>query len=443
MEEQMGTLLTTLQEQGQRQEQLAREQANQFSLKLEQLAEEQRERQAEFSRQFSEQLELLARDQRLTLEQWTVRQERMEERVQTLETELRSSIREPLPRAVKAELPEKSCLGTAGTEPSCPLEIESQASSLNPDATEFLPLPAVQETEGEATGARSGADSHLHRQMQRPGSYDGRASWDAYHTQFKMLARINGWKEEEKATYLAVSLKGPALTVLNNIPPESLYSYDALVSALETRFGSAHQAELHRVRFKARSRRRDEDLPELAEDIELLARLAYPQTTQSMLDLLAKDQFIDSLPDEDMRLRIRQSRPSSLREALRVAVELDSFQQASRQRSRPVRGVKMEESPQQTPGISEADKKQSDRPQWVDDLLKAIQGCLEQRGGANPQSRAPGTTGKRRSTVCWKCHQSGHIRQDCKQGDREPANPAAIPSNPAGTPRPATSYVGC
>ena len=42
----------------------------------------------------------------------------------------------------------------------------------------------------------------------------------------------------------------------------------------------------------------------------------------------------------------------------------------------------MEESPQQTPGISEADKKQSDRLQWVDDLLKAIQGCLEQQGGA-------------------------------------------------------------
>ena len=325
MEEQMGTLLTTLQEQGQRQEQLACEQANQFSLKLEQLAEEQRERQVEFSRQFSEQLELLTRDQRQTLEQWTARQERIEERVQTLEAELRSSFREPLPQVVKAELPEKSCFGTAGTEPSYPLEKESQASSLNPDATEFLPLPAVQETEGEGTGARSSADSHLHRQMQRPGSYDGRASWDAYHTLFKMLARINGWKEEEKVTYLAVSLKGPALTVLNNIPPESLYSYDALVSALETRFGSAHQAELHRVRFKARSRRRDEDLPELAEDIELLARLAYPQTTQSMLDLLAKDQFIDSLPDEDMRLRIRQSRPSSLREALRVAVELDSF----------------------------------------------------------------------------------------------------------------------
>ena len=45
-----------------------------------------------------------------------------------------------------------------------------------------------------------------------------------------------------------------------------------------------------------------------------------------------------------------------LREALRVAVELDSFQQASRQRSRAVRGAKLEESPQQTPVNSEIDK---------------------------------------------------------------------------------------
>ena len=188
---------------------------------------------------------------------------------------MHSSIREPLPQVVKAELPEKLCLGTAGTEPNCPLEIESQASSLNPAATEFLPLTAVQETEGEGTGARSSGDCNLHHQIVCPGSYDGLSSWDAYHTHFKMLARINGWKEEEKATYLAVSLKGPALTVLNNIPPESLYSYDALASALETRFGSAHQVELHRVRFKARSRRRDEDLPKLAEDIERLAHLTY------------------------------------------------------------------------------------------------------------------------------------------------------------------------
>ena len=44
--------------------------------------------QPSLSRQFSEELELLVQDQRLTVEQWTSRQERMEERVQTLEAKL-------------------------------------------------------------------------------------------------------------------------------------------------------------------------------------------------------------------------------------------------------------------------------------------------------------------------------------------------------------------
>ena len=142
---------------------------------------------------------------------------------------------------------------------------------MNHDAIKFLPLTAVQETESEGTEARNSGDheSQLQHQMQRPGSYNGRFSWDATTpSSTRMLARINGWKEEEKATYLSVSLKGPALTVLtvlNKIPTES---YDALVSALETCFGSARQAELHRVRFKARLRKRDKDLPKLAEDIE-------------------------------------------------------------------------------------------------------------------------------------------------------------------------------
>ena len=75
-----------------------------------------------------------------------------------------------------------------------------------------------------------------------------------------------------------------------------------------------------------------------------------------MLDLLAKDQFIYSL-------------------ARNEAKDQAESPKQSRQQSRTVRGV---ESLQQTPGISEIDKNQSNRPQWVDDLLKATQECLEQ-----------------------------------------------------------------
>ena len=71
------------------------------------------------------------------------------------------------------------------------------------------------------------------------------------------------------------------------------------------------------MQLKGRTRRR-EGLPELAEDIEPLARLAYPDAAMPMVELLSKDEFVDALPDEEMRLKIGQSRPDSLREALEV-----------------------------------------------------------------------------------------------------------------------------
>ena len=135
-----------------------------------------------------------------------------------------------------------------------------------------------------------------------------------------MLARVNNWNEIEKATYLADSLKGPALTVLSNIPRDNLYNYSSLITALEARFGSVHQAELYRIKLKNRTRKREESLAELAEEVERLAKLAYPEAPPEMLELLAKDQFIDALTDGDLRLRMRQSHTKSLCEVLQVAL---------------------------------------------------------------------------------------------------------------------------
>ena len=72
----------------------------------------------------------------------------------------------------------------------------------------------------------------------------------------------------EKATLLAVSLRGAASTVLSNLQPDRRSDYRALVTALENRFGTAHQAELHRMKLGNRTRKREESLAELMEDIE-------------------------------------------------------------------------------------------------------------------------------------------------------------------------------
>ena len=52
--------------------------------------------------------------------------------------------------------------------------------------------------------------------------------------------------------------------VLSNLTPEQHLDYKALSTALDIRFGSAHQVELSRVQLRSRVRRRDESLPELA-----------------------------------------------------------------------------------------------------------------------------------------------------------------------------------
>jgi len=116
----------------------------------------------------------------------------------------------------------------------------------------------------------------------------------------------NHWSEEEKATPIAMSLTGAALTVLSNLLEERHSNYRALISVLENRFGMAHQTELHRMKLRSRTRRREETSPELMEDIEQLVRMAYPNTAPEMLELLAKDQFIDSLFDEDIKLKVAE-----------------------------------------------------------------------------------------------------------------------------------------
>ena len=70
---------------------------------------------------------------------------------------------------------------------------------------------------------------------------------------------------------------------------------------------------------------REESLRELAEDIDRLVRLAYPLAPDDMKDLLAKEQFIDTILNGDTRLRLKQSKPQSLQAALELAMELESY----------------------------------------------------------------------------------------------------------------------
>ena len=160
-----------------------------------------------------------------------------------------------------------------------------------------------------------------------------------------MCSEINGWDNLTMARYLAVSLRGPAQQILTTLPESDRRSYRALVEALTRRFNPANQTELYRVQLRNRLRRNQESLPSLAQDIRRLAAQAYPTAHPSLMDFLCRDHFLDALVDPDTRMNVYRSRPRSLDEAVCIAVELEAFLMAERQRHpqrRPIRETKMD-----------------------------------------------------------------------------------------------------
>ena len=290
-------------------------------------------------------------------------------------------------------------------------QLENALSShrVRSSAPEFVPslCPSTGPFREAASSVAGGA------QLQKPPPFDGRSPWDAYKLQFEMLATVNGWTSAQKATYLAVCLRGPALTVLTNISADHRGDYSVLIAALDRRFGSAHRAELNRVKLKGRVRKREETLPELAEEVEHLARLAYPDATAEMVEVLARDQFIDALPDEEFRLRLRQNKPATLQEALEQALELESIYQANRQRSKVVREIQLESTPAaQVNNI----RLEEGVLETLQRLLDAIQQCTSRPMGnqrpGNQRGRGSRATG-RKPLVCWTCKKEGHIQRFC------------------------------
>ena len=217
--------------------------------------------------------------------------------------------------------------------------------------------------------------------------------------------------------------------MLTNLPEKQRGDFTALATALKNRLGNNHQTELNRAHLRSRMKKREESLPELAEDVERLTRLAYPEAAETMIVVLAKDQFIDALPDEYMRLRIRQIRPPTLQQALETALELESYSMASK-RDRPVREVHLKKESRNEEVKSDGG---SDIIAQLEKFVKNLQ--QSPRKGKNRRS-----TGKRRRSAndaaagkdgCWGCGQPGHFRRDCPKATTRFWEMAATPTTTA------------
>jgi hypothetical protein len=151
-------------------------------------------------------------------------------------------------------------------------------------------------------------------------------------SQFEIVADLNNWDYRTKSLQLAGHLAKDACGLLGELSPDQRRDYDTLVNALKIRFGSTERSEMFRAKLKTWVKGRDESISELAQAIKKLTRQAYPSAEPGLTNILALDQFIDALPDPDIRLRLREARPRDISEAETLAIRLETYRIADSQK---------------------------------------------------------------------------------------------------------------
>ena len=291
----------------------------------------------------------------------------------------------------------------------------------------------------------------------KPATFDGSTSWIDYRSHFDMCSELNNWTVKQKGLYLGVSLRGLAQGVLGNLPVEDQKDFEALSKALSDRFSPESQTELYRAQLKEREWKHGENVAEFGQRILRLTTLSYPKADPSFIKSLAMGFFVDAISDGEMRLKIQQTRPKDLNEAVKVAVELEAFDRAERQR----RGQKYaRQTDVQTEGNSELiqlvelmnedrKKDKSNLSELIDLMKQSQKEVSYDKKNRIPQSKvAMNSKPKRRCYICgdekhlantcpkkpkcFACHETGHKSIDCPKNKRkvDPSEPTVQTEQP-------------
>jgi len=156
-------------------------------------------------------------------------------------------------------------------------------------------------------------------------TFDGTGTFETFWAYFENCASYNRWNDADKLAHLKASLVGDAGQVLWDSDPTSVNTLSKLVQLLKARFGGSRQADKHRMELRLRRRKSGETLTVLHRDIRRLMALAHPSLTETAREEIACDYFVDALDNPDFALKVHERAPSTLDDALRVALQLEAW----------------------------------------------------------------------------------------------------------------------
>ncbi|GFX43624.1 retrovirus-related Pol polyprotein from transposon 412 [Trichonephila clavipes] len=224
-------------------------------------------------------------------------------------------------------------------------------------------------------------------------TYDGKSSWQVYKTQFSIVADANQWDSQTKACQLAASLRADAADILQTLPETQRLDIDALVNALELRFGEKCVKDYSRLQLKSRQQKVSETLQELATDVERLSHLAFSDCPTEVREVLALQHFIDGVRDAEIQKALRMADLKDLKGALVFAMKFEAAQQATRKNRHPIRAVN--ESDTSNSSVERLERQ-------MRSFMNRVESLMSQKADG------------KKTLKCWTCGREGHLQRSCR-----------------------------
>ena len=153
-----------------------------------------------------------------------------------------------------------------------------------------------------------------------------------YLSQFEACASWNAWNPQQMAQRLFMSLRGRARGVIRQSEEWQTLAYEELVERLEQMFCPKGQSELYLAQLRVKYQQPQESLQDFSQAVIKLTDRAYEGMPEQSRDRIARDHFMANIRDREIRSAVHLSRPNTVDEALRTALETEAFMSAEKQR---------------------------------------------------------------------------------------------------------------
>ena len=262
------------------------------------------------------------------------------------------------------------------------------------------------------------------RKEKEPDTYCGtKTEWQDHICHFEQVALWNGWTESEKASQLAICLRGNAQRVLSELTPAELSDYQRLKSALAQRFNPPERETAHRCEFRSRRRNRGESAADYGYALKRLASLAFPQIPMDTRESLVIEQYVSGLGDQELKRYVQFSHPSTLNKAISLAVEFEAFEGSQNTNFRKPKPDETA-SVQAVNRVQDMNLKQDPSLHELAETVKSMQQTIRNMNKPTPtmtkenhRATHPGMQRDMKNTQCYTCKNFGHLSRDCPTKD--------------------------